>query len=833
MSKYDHVESNHGNTYHISSSSGSGSNNFNTNTSRRIIRPQQLFTALIYIAIGCVLSSSFSFWSSSNIMLKLAYTSCQQPSVQTHNEKQQPLYSAPDISSSITPGISASNNTAEEEEQQQNSLFLDQYDAIAQAIEVQKLRVYTYPLPSTFNSDFNIPGQTKYNNDRMLAAERRIHELFQTPGIATDNMEVADFFFVPIYPASACAYHKLNCTTWNERPDCYGCKQGYTLIEESIRYLQNNHNYRFTRHNGKDHIFPVFYDHGVCMETFREDAERVKVPSEIQNSILLGHLGDDSYGCYRSGQDIVLPPFVDDVSSASGASRRRSLNDDILMYFRGNTELHPSSPQTRKKLVGQYSLEPSSIVTDAKVDTSQMHSELERSTFCLVPAGFASWSYRMVEAIKFECIPVFFDDTDMPFSSVIDYNLLGLKVSDQTDSIPNLIDRITGLSAEEIATKRDYIRKVKPLFTYYSKEFQYTLMTELYKRRVAPSEPTPVESKPTTFDFDVDFVYTWVNGSDPDWLTTKAKFQGILNSSDVNADSIANMRFRDREELRYSLRSIQKNAPWVRKVHIVVAGDQKPSWANIKHPMINIVRHEDIFPKRFPTRRRTLPTYNSFAIEQYIDNIPGLSEHFVLMNDDFFIGRPVEKSKFFTFEGYPKVAFQDNWLVQSRVCRANLTGSSANHSYLWAALNTYRLLDETYGHEERRLVMHQAYPLTKSLYRKAKDLFPMAFKTTAMNRFRTREDFIPVFLALYSGFHYGTAVKLRPAEYPTNTAVQFGDDFEKNSEMINSFDPTQYDVFFINDHTSDTASEEDLDKLTVDMQSWMANMFPELSQFEK
>jgi hypothetical protein len=248
--------------------------------------------------------------------------------------------------------------------------------------------------------------------------------------------------------------------------------------------------------------------------------------------------------------------------------------------------------------------------------------------------------------------------------------------------------------------------------------------------------------------------------------------------------------------------------------------------------MLNIVRHQDIFPRRLPNQRRTLPTYNSFAIEQYIDKIPGLSEHFVLMNDDFFIGRPVEKSKFFTFEGYPKVGFQDNWLVQSRFCRADLSGSSANHSYLWAALNTYKLLDNAYGHEERRLVMHQAYPLTKSLYQKAKNIFPNAFKSTAMNRFRTREDFIPVFLALYSGFHDGTAVNLRPAEYPTNTAVQFGDDFEKNSEMIENFDPTNYDLFFINDHTSDTASEEDLDKLTAGIQSWMATMFPEPSPFE-
>mmetsp|Transcript_14129 Transcript_14129/g.33989 ORF Transcript_14129/g.33989 Transcript_14129/m.33989 type:complete len:944 (-) Transcript_14129:208-3039(-) len=860
----------------------------------------QVHSALIYVTIGFMMASSTEVWTGKQTSTASSDVICLG-SVNNINEKHEPN---PEIPLSLSLSSLSSSS----------SFVMDPYDAIVQAVEVRRLRVYTYPLPSSFNTDFNMTTMPATNgNDRMLKAERRIHEMFRSPGIATDNPNAADFFFVPIYPASACAYHKQRtCKSWNERPDCHGCKQGYGLIRQSIEYLQTHHVFRryFSDNNGgENHIFPVFYDYGICMETFLDDARRHvgKVPSAIQKSVLLSFLGDDSYGCYRSGQDIVLPPFVDDVSQAvdvvsqdteatdharlhsttkpvsivreeqpqlrqrqqegavdvSGSSSSRSSRVSskyrILMHFRGNTHLHPSSPTTRTRLVQQYGNEPGSIVSDEKVDTVQLHSELIRSRFCLVPPGFAPWSYRMVEAIQFECIPVLFDDKnnnknsnkdDLPFASIIDYDKMAVRVSsdDDDDSFSNLSNRLQAISHEAVAAKRAYIRRVKPLFSYYTKEFEYGLMSELYKRlrsrppgssvgsmkRTVTSDPA--SSTTTTFNFDVDLVYTWVNGTDPEWSTTRAEIQAKFTKGrptgrgiEVNADSIANMRFRDREELRYSLRSIQKNAPWIRMVHIVVAGGQNISWANIQHPKLNIVRHEDIFP----AKNVTLPTYNSFAIESFVDNIPGLSEHFVLMNDDFFIGRPVEKSSFFTFEGHPKVAFQDEWMTQSRVCRDDLKGSSANHTYLRAALNTYKLMDAAYGHEERRLVMHQAYPLTKSLYRKAKRLFRKEFASTARNHFRTGKDIIPHFLALYTGFQDGTSVKLRPAEYLTNSKVQFGDNFEGNEEMIRSFNQTDYDVFFINDHTSDEASEEDLDRLTRDLQSWMASMFPTPSQFEK
>ena len=59
----------------------------------------------------------------------------------------------------------------------------------------------------------------------------------------------------------------------------------------------------------------------------------------------------------------------------------------------------------------------------------------------------------------------------------------------------------------------------------------------------------------------------------------------------------------DNGELRYSLRSVETFAPWVRNIYIVTNG-QVPAWLNVNHPRIKIIKHEDIFPNK-----EDLPTF--------------------------------------------------------------------------------------------------------------------------------------------------------------------------------------------------------------------------------
>ena len=139
---------------------------------------------------------------------------------------------------------------------------------------------------------------------------------------------------------------------------------------------------------------------------------------------------------------------------------------------------------------------------------------------------------------------------------------------------------------------------------------------------------------------EIDAVYTWVDGADPAHRAKRARFRPHEDARDATAE-----RWRDNNELRYSLRSLHRYAPWIRRIFIVTDG-QVPSWLDTAHPRIEIVDHTAIFPDR-----RFLPTFNSCVIEAFLHRIPGLAERYLYLNDDFFLGQPVAPSDFVTESG--------------------------------------------------------------------------------------------------------------------------------------------------------------------------------------
>lgn len=161
----------------------------------------------------------------------------------------------------------------------------------------------------------------------------------------------------------------------------------------------------------------------------------------------------------------------------------------------------------------------------------------------------------------------------------------------------------------------------------------------------------------------IDFVITWVDGSDPKWLAEKEKYENVILESSKSVDANSICRYRaDSELLRYLFRSIEKFAPWVNKIHFVTCG-QKPNWLNISHPKLNLVNHKDYIPSEY------LPTFNSNVIELNLHRLSNLEECFVLFNDDTFLLRPVSPSLFFkkgmpvlsTDLMYPSYLSYNNW----------------------------------------------------------------------------------------------------------------------------------------------------------------------------
>lgn len=129
----------------------------------------------------------------------------------------------------------------------------------------------------------------------------------------------------------------------------------------------------------------------------------------------------------------------------------------------------------------------------------------------------------------------------------------------------------------------------------------------------------------------IDIVYTWVDGSDPGWNTKRNQIAERIGY--VLPEANDKSRFMDNEELRFSLRSVHKYAPWVNNIFIVT-DNQVPDWLQTNHPKISIIDHKEIF-----NNHSFLPTFSARAIESQLHHIKQLFEHFIYFNDDMFLGR--------------------------------------------------------------------------------------------------------------------------------------------------------------------------------------------------
>ncbi|XP_062128145.1 N-acetylglucosamine-1-phosphotransferase subunits alpha/beta [Drosophila sulfurigaster albostrigata] len=130
----------------------------------------------------------------------------------------------------------------------------------------------------------------------------------------------------------------------------------------------------------------------------------------------------------------------------------------------------------------------------------------------------------------------------------------------------------------------------------------------------------------------IDAVYTWVNGTDPDFIETIRRYDPSYDPS----------RFDDKNELKYSLRSLEQHANWIRHVYIVTNG-QIPSWLDLNYDRVTVVPHEMLAPDP-----RQLPTFSSAAIETFVHRIPKLSKRFLYLNDDIFLGAPLYPEDLYT-----------------------------------------------------------------------------------------------------------------------------------------------------------------------------------------
>ena len=280
-------------------------------------------------------------------------------------------------------------------------------------------------------------------------------------------------------------------------------------------------------------------------------------------------------------------------------------------------------------------------------------------------------------------------------------------------------------------------------------------------------------------DFDIDLVFSWVDGAAIEWQRARAR---RMKAYVVGEGDDSHARFRQLDELKYALRSVYLFAPWVRNIYIVT-DSPRPEWL-AEHPRVRLVPSEEFFAD--PS---VLPTHNSQAVESQLHNIPGLSEHFLYSNDDMFFGRAVSPDMFFSPGGVTKFI---EATTRIGMAESNLTRSGFEN----AARVNRRLIQQRFGRTITRHLEHTPTPLRKSVMKQLEAEFPEDFRRTAASTFRSATD-ISVTNSLY---HYYAWVTGR-AVAQTDAAVRYVDTTMRAglAEMTTLLKKRNVDMFCLND----------------------------------
>lgn len=313
--------------------------------------------------------------------------------------------------------------------------------------------------------------------------------------------------------------------------------------------------------------------------------------------------------------------------------------------------------------------------------------------------------------------------------------------------------------------------------------------------------------------FPIDVVYTWVDGSDPTWLRRKEEALRSVDPDAINVTAASASRFSTRDELRYSLRSLEMYASWVRRVYIVTDG-QVPAWLDLSHPKLRVVHHREIF-----SDPSVLPVFNSHAIESQLHHIEGLADQYLYLNDDVFFGRPVRPELFFEPNGLSRF-FLSTMLLDID------PPSVRDLPVLSAAKNNRELIEDVFGRTVTNKFKHTPHPQRRDVLEEMEDRFPDIFKSVARSVVRHPQD-LSVAAALHHYYAYATA-RAVPGEvryfYQDIAALTSARELDRID------DGEGHDVFCLNDtHLQEGPAAERAVQLLC---AYLARRFPVPSSFE-
>lgn len=309
---------------------------------------------------------------------------------------------------------------------------------------------------------------------------------------------------------------------------------------------------------------------------------------------------------------------------------------------------------------------------------------------------------------------------------------------------------------------------------------------------------------------DIDLVYLWVNGDDPVW---KAKHDAFKETKHTDEAVDGKGRYVSHDELKYSLRSAEMYAPWIRRIFIVT-DNQVPEWLNTANPKVQIVDHTEILPPE------ALPCFNSRIIEHHLHLIPGLSEHFLYANDDMFFNRLVKPTDFFSAkDGLPIIRFNRRPLRKWGTWFRLHVLHKPLSNYKLAIHNSALLVEARYGTYYSGKGHHNIDAYLKSTNALTRQLFKAEIDATITNHVRSDND---VQRNIYS--YVALAEHKGHLDYVTqHTSFRLHNDNHRLYKKLTHYHPM---LFCIND--SQYANDADRERAA----NFLSSYFTQKSSFE-
>lgn len=260
----------------------------------------------------------------------------------------------------------------------------------------------------------------------------------------------------------------------------------------------------------------------------------------------------------------------------------------------------------------------------------------------------------------------------------------------------------------------------------------------------------------------IDFIYTWVNGSSSEFRETRKPYEANSTLNDPEGVWMlkhGENRYRDWDEFRYSIRSVEANAPFRNKYFVLSnavldedTGKLKrstPSWLNQEPESLenfHVLVQEDYFEEE---KKGCIPAFNSLTVENQMFNIESDVDPIFGLSDDMLLGKPFSASDIWSPLFGPMMGFKTN---SYNTLKAPTEQDAKRFGEKPWLIYTSWLLNRRFGNRKRKGQAHFGHAITRSVSRETMKSFPGPDLQSACSRFRGDFDF-QIYL-WYAAFHY-------------------------------------------------------------------------------